>query len=235
LAISPGQIEELADLALRVSIRRSGILWPIGQPEEAHQEAALAICAALRYKPDAQREYLFAAALNGVIHYQRSLYRKRIDYVYADDLDQFQAMLEPSAIQRIISRLPELAPLLRRQRRWLTVDTTHEVARELAFLRLRLIGYDLDEIAAKMGYTYGAAVAMSARLLERLQRIADGVFDVAYRRPSVPTAEHTAKMIAAGNSPEARAKHSATLRAACNTPEGRLRMAAAARARWGTR
>jgi DNA-directed RNA polymerase specialized sigma24 family protein len=233
--MAPGEIETIAQGALRVAIKRSGILWPVGQPEEAYQEACLAILQAERFKPDASQGYLFAAALNGIVGFQRRLYRKRIDYVHGVDLDVMAAPA-PNAAAGLIRRLPELAGLLRRQRKWLTVDTTHEVERELAFLRLRLIGYDLDEIAAKMGYTYGAAVAMSARLLERLQRIADGVIDVPYRRPGPPpTPESTARMLAASRTPEARAKHSATLRVACNTPEGRLRMAAAARARWGNR
>src|SRR5215467_13574261 len=201
------EIYSIADHAVRTVMSRRDRWWDADR-EDARQEAAFAILLAARRGLAKDRGYYFGAARKGVYWWIRNWLRPERNTVpLAERIDEFIAA-DTTMSGAMLRGLDSLAPLLVAQR-----TKGHcfrqQVELEVAYCRLMVEGYTIDEAAGRLGRTRRNTLALRERVLPRLRMIAEGKRPVANKR--TPTEKQLANI---RPTPEMVARRNAAIRAA---------------------
>jgi DNA-directed RNA polymerase specialized sigma24 family protein len=149
--MNPDQILDIAHHAIHATMRPSSG-WSWDDRDDAAQEAALAICKAIRSNSD--RGYLYGAAKLAIYLWMRNTIRYRQRVLLVRKMEFVNGTLEDvSLIERLLRSLPSREMKLIQQRLKRGKNLNRRVQTDLDLLRLVLEGYSFDEIAFRLALT----------------------------------------------------------------------------------
>ena len=155
--------------------------------DDARQEAALYVLLAERRGLDRSSGFYYTYAKYGVLHWIEKFCRRNRDTIPLSAWVERMTAANTSTSEAMLRNLDSLAPLLRGQRVHNSQNVDQEIALEVAYCRLMLEGYSIEETAAKLGRTRRNTESLRERIVPRLRMIAEGRKPV--RRFAMPSLE----------------------------------------------